>query len=113
MYTDNEQTEPGHAPKDCTFHMLWLEVATHWESIQLALVCSPSLRVMSVWFCYRSKRILGFQRKGHDKQTKLQWQGMASHSDTNGGDAEQNMGDSIGDDDAAMAAADNVDWNQF
>lgn len=60
----------------------------------------------------RSKRVLGFQRKGHDRQTKLQWQGPAPHSDTRHGIA-HTIVDSTEDDDAAMATADNVNWDQL
>ena len=57
--------------------------------------------------------MLGFQRKGHDKQTTLQWQGAASHSDVLHDNAGQVDVANREDDDAAMAAADNVDWNQL
>lgn len=60
----------------------------------------------------RSKRVLGFQRRGHDTQTKLLWQGKATHPDLPGDSEQLDIG-SREDDDAAMAAADNVDWNQL
>lgn len=54
-----------------------------------------------------------FLRKGHDKQTKLQWQGTVSHSDLLY-DATGRIDDgNTGDYEAAMAAADNIDWDQL
>ena len=67
----------------------------------------PRVRFTQPVMSFRSKKILGFQRKAGSNQARLQWQGDApcyedavhvAHTDA----------DPAKDDDAAMAAADNV-----
>ncbi|KAL0033852.1 hypothetical protein WJX77_007687 [Trebouxia sp. C0004] len=57
---------------------------------------------------HRSKKILGFQRKVGSKQARLHWQGTAQTYD----DADPVTDEAVpSDDDAAMAAADNMSWD--
>lgn len=63
---------------------------------------------------YRSKRVLGFQRSAGSKQARLQWQQSAP---VYGDDSRLSAGrDQVtttceSADDAAMAAADNINWD--
>lgn len=65
---------------------------------------------------YRSKRVLGFQRSAGSKQAQLQWQQTAPVYDDDGrlsaGEAQATVpSESAESDDAAMAAADNINWD--
>lgn len=64
----------------------------------------PNLQAEYVMlFGCRSKRILGFQRQGGSNQARLHWHGRAA-------DIDEYMDEGAGNnDDAAMAAADNVE----
>ena len=58
----------------------------------------------------RSKRVLGFQRKAGSNQAQLQWQNSAPvYSDDASRDQIAVACESA--DDAAMAAADNINWD--
>lgn len=62
----------------------------------------------------RSKKVLGFQRKAGSKQAQLQWQGSAPvYSDDSRLLTGQHQVaiDCESTDDAAMAAADNINWD--
>ncbi len=59
----------------------------------------------------RSKIILGFQRRPGSNQSKLEWQGNATDYDNSRDQAASNEAALPSDDDAAMAAADNVNWD--
>lgn len=78
------------------------------ESVHIKCI-EPRIRFTQLVMPFRSKKILGFQRKAGSNQARLQWQGDVpccedadhmAHTDA----------DSARDDDAAMAAANNVNW---
>lgn len=77
-----------------------------------------ALCVIEVPFECRAKKVLGFQRQAGSNQAQLQWQGRApvynddivAQDARPGPDHEETLA-GYNADDAAMAAADNMDWD--